>query len=84
MTPLDDLNAKIEALRPDIEALVAILGRLREVALSDLIVEAQEDDRLAGVDRGLVAELAVQYADWTRTQEGYRSLLRRKPLEIAR
>lgn len=80
MDVLDEINGKIEEL-------CAIAERERERALdrlihnANLLVEYGPEDAHS---RGEVAQLALDYASWTHSLDGYRALLRRGDAPIAR
>lgn len=74
------------ARRVDIQlhCLCEITDRECERILSDLIVEAQQDDRLARLDRVCVAALALEYAQRRSELDRYRALIRGAQVPITR
>jgi hypothetical protein len=76
----DELNAAVERL-------CEIAERQRDQTLAHLMAVARMGDE-SGVPvserRAAVAEGALAYADWTRSLDGYRSLLRRSGAPVVR
>lgn len=81
MDALDEINVEVEKL-------CAIAERERTAALERIIDHVVNCDinhpQGWTLDRAQVAALALDYAAWTRSLDGYRSLLRRGDVPIAR